>query len=206
MLSILISAIVQFLLAFGIVWLIYRIFGDKQKPFTEWAGLYLPESSEWVKPGVLIMLIAIILMALPIYIFKTAGLITNDMIYSSEFHGQGLSFTLLIIIFFKAVFQTAFAEELIFRGWIGKRIANKFGYLKGNISQSLLFGVPHGLPLMLMHNQIAFGVVIFITSSTVGFLQFYLNEKKAEGSIMPSIIIHSILNITSFTIQSVLVI
>lgn len=94
--------------------------------------------------------------------------------------------------------QTALSEEILFRGFIGKRLQKKFGFVVGNALQAILFGLPHGVPFMLVYHQYVVGVTLIICASVVGGLEFYLNEKKAGGSILPSFLIHSTVNVLSF--------
>lgn len=46
-----------------------------------------------------------------------------------------------------AVLNTALPEEILFRGFLLKRISAKFGKNVGNFIQSLLFGIIHGVML-----------------------------------------------------------
>ena len=40
--------------------------------------------------------------------------------------------------------QTGLSEEILFRGFLGKRLIAKFGFAVGNVVQGLLFGTLHG--------------------------------------------------------------
>lgn len=120
------------------------------------------------------------------------------MLFTKDLSGKRLSIDTIIIILFKAVIQTALSEEILFRGFIGKIIANKFGYLAGNIIQSILFGLPHGLPIILAYGECIFGIMLIVSAGFVGYMQFQLNEKKANGSIIPSVCINGLMNIMSF--------
>ncbi|HPZ63801.1 MAG TPA: CPBP family intramembrane metalloprotease, partial [Halanaerobiales bacterium] len=122
-------------------------------------------------------------------------------LYDENIRGKGLGISTLILILLKAVIQTSLSEEILFRGLIGKRLANKFGYLTGNIIQAILFGLPHGLPFIIIYKYYLVGITFIITSGIVGYLLFWLNEKNADGSLIPGTLIHIISN-TSALISS----
>ena len=85
-------------------------------------------------------------------------LIENIDTATSDFAGMGLSALPSAILY--AFVQTAFAEEILFRGFLLKRLVAKLGFKNGNAIQSILFGLLHGI------------------------------ENKASGSIMPSVLYH----------------
>jgi CAAX amino terminal protease family. len=173
------------------------LFNKEKTGFFKWIGLYKPKNSKWLIKAILILIVSVIIMGGPIFIFETFNIIPKGMIYSLNASGKGFTAEIIAIVLIKAIFQNALSEEVFFRGFIGKRLANKFGYLSGNLIQAILFGLPHGLAFIIAYKAYVFGIVLFLTATTVGFLQFYINEKKANGSIFPSLIIHSIMNIVS---------
>ncbi len=199
MLDALMSTLLQCTIFVGLPWICYLIFNKKREGFSTWIGLYAPKNKNWIKGAIIIFIIATVIMVGPIIIYEKLGYITNDMLYSKELSGQGISFNMIIIILMKAIFQTAFAEEVLFRGFIGKRIAKRFGYLFGNLTQGVLFGIPHGIFFILVYDNYIVGMTFIITATIVGCLQFYLNEKMANGSIVPSLVIHMTMNIISFS-------
>lgn len=99
-----------------------------------------------------------------------------------------------------AFIKTALSEEILFRGFLLKRLSNKFGFRIGNIVQSILFGLLHGA---IFFSLINFEKVVLIISFTglIAWCMGYVNEKKADGSIMPSWIIHGIANTFSAIIS-----
>lgn len=196
--DVLTSTLVQISFVFIISWISYFVFCREKNGFFHWIGLYMPKSNNWIKKSIMVFTVALLIMVGPLIIFQYLGYITPEMTYDKTISGQGLSINILIIIFLKAIIQTSLSEEIFFRGLIGKRVAKKFGYPAGNIIQSIIFGLPHGLPFMIVYKEYIVGTVLIITAGIVGYLQFWLNEKKADGSLVPSITIHSIMNIMSF--------
>lgn len=47
----------------------------------------------------------------------------------------------IILLLIIGVFKTAFAEEILFRGFIAKRLISVFGFVKGNLFQAIIFGI-----------------------------------------------------------------
>ena len=81
-----------------------------------------------------------------------------------------------------------------FRGFLLKRLVGKFGFTIGNITQSLLFGLIHGIAFSSAAGpQAATGLVILTAS--IGYAMGYINERKAGGSILPSWCIHAAANV-----------
>jgi membrane protease YdiL (CAAX protease family) len=202
--DILMSALIQISFVLMVAWIFYLVFCRKKNVFFNWIGLYLPKSINWVKSSVIIFIVALFIMVGPLILFQYLGYITPEMTFDKTVTGQGLSINIIIIILIKAVFQTALSEEILFRGVIGKSIGNKFGYKTGNIVQAIIFSLPHGLPFMIVYNEYVVGITLLVTAGIVGYLEFWLNEKKGHGSLVPSIILHSTMNILSFTSKALI--
>ncbi|MDU1643068.1 CPBP family intramembrane glutamic endopeptidase, partial [Peptoniphilus harei] len=107
---------------------------------------------------------------------------------------QGLRFAALPAIFIYAVFNTSFPEEVLFRGFILKRLANKLGFTKANFIQGLLFGLLHGVMFFPIVGNLKTILIILLTS-LAAFAMGYVNEEISGGSIIPSWIIHAISNL-----------
>ena len=90
--------------------------------------------------------------------------------------------------------RTGLSEEILFRGFILKRIQNKFGFIAGNVIQALAFGLMHGVPFGLATHNIGVTVLLTLLPGALGFYMGWLNEKKFSGSIIPSWLVHSIVN------------
>ena len=75
-----------------------------------------------------------------------------------------------------------------------KRVASKFSYITANVIQSVIFGLLHGIMFFNVLGEIHTIVIIFFTG-IIAFAMGYINEKKANGSILPSWFIHALSNI-----------
>ncbi|GEK90699.1 CPBP family intramembrane glutamic endopeptidase [Alkalibacterium kapii] len=91
--------------------------------------------------------------------------------------------------------QTGVSEELFFRGFIGKRLIEKLGFNTGNFLQSVIFMIPHYLTFSGT-SQLEF-YLMMVNSGVMGYIFGFITEKKSNGSIIPAIIMHSLVNITS---------
>lgn len=131
--------------------------------------------------------------------FLVLGALTLYMIRdidtaTSEFTSLGVNAIPAIVIY--AAFNTAFPEEILFRGFLLKRMANKFDFNIANLTQALLFGLLHGVMFFSLVGVIKAILIIFFTGAIAWFMGF-INEKKSDGSIIPSWIIHTIANLFS---------
>lgn len=112
----------------------------------------------------------------------------------SAYKGMGLAALPSVLVY--AYIQTGLSEEILFRGFLLKRLAAKFGFTVANIIQALIFGAIH---LTMVWGQVGIiaGIVIVIYPMIPAVAFAYLNEKKADGSILPSWIAHGTLNTIS---------
>lgn len=133
-------------------------------------------------------------------IFTSLGMLTTiymldkDTLASSQFYGTGLKGLIPALIF--SWVQTSLSEEILFRGFIGKRLNSKFGFAIGNSAQALLFGAVHAVMLYssagLFHS-----VVVMILAGFVGWSIGLLDEKLSAGSIIPYWVLHGLTNLIS---------
>ncbi|MEY9974860.1 membrane protease YdiL (CAAX protease family) [Lysinibacillus sp. RC46] len=185
-----ISAIIQVIL-FSVIPFIWWFFSArKEQTFLTWLGLKKPvienKGNYFLWSLFIIILLFVPLITISYFYLDSSTLATNRF--------TGLGFSALIPALFHSIVQTGLSEELLFRGFLLKRFMHKFGFQMGNIMQSLLFGILHGL---LMFSFIPFGVVVLVVIATafVGYLMGWINERKSNGSIITSWGIHSIVNL-----------
>ena len=110
--------------------------------------------------------------------------------------GPNSIFILLII----AIFKTSFAEEILFRGFIAKRLISSLGFIKGNIIQAVIFGILHTVLFAMITTNFVFLSLIFIFPTVAAYVFGYLNEEKGNGSIIPSWIAHSVANVITYIV------
>lgn len=187
----LLSSIVQIILFAVIPFICWIITAKKRLNFFQWIGLKTSEAGNSKKLYIWIICTIVgfwMVGEFSLYLLKDAQTAT------SNFAGKGIQAIPSIIIY--AVFHTALSEEILFRGFLLKRIAARFGFQIGNTVQALLFGLLHGAMFLSEVGFIKAGLLVLFTAS-IAWTMGYLNEKKAGGSIYPGWFIHGVTNILS---------
>lgn len=108
-------------------------------------------------------------------------------------------FTISLVLF---GIKTGLSEEILFRGFLGKRLICKFGFLKGNLLQTGIFMIVH-VSTFGKSPTLEF-ILGLINSAIIGFTFGYIMDKKSNGSILPVIICHGIVNVTSAILINIL--
>lgn len=112
--------------------------------FFAWIGLKRTQIQS--KKSFILALIAIVVLfaiLFPLNSWLMSGIAGHENIASSQFTGLGSKGFIPALIY--AFIQTALTEEIFFRGFLGKRISSKFGFIARNIIQAFLFGLLHGV-------------------------------------------------------------
>ena len=187
MIQFVINSVVQIFL-FSLVPFVFWYFksGRKEK-FTRWIGL----KSFKINKQVIIMVLFVVLGFTVIDIFALK-LVDGVKTATSVFEGMGLRAIPSILMY--AIFNTALPEEILFRGFILKRLQEFVGFNKANIIRSVIFGFLHGL-MFFRPMGIFKALVIVVFTGVFAYFMGYINEKQAEGSILPGVFIHSLANI-----------
>lgn len=119
----------------------------------------------------------------------------------SAYKGMGASAIPSILMY--AFGQTALSEEILFRGFLMKRLQAKLGFAPAVIIQAVIFGAIH-LLMVWGHADLMAGTMIVVYPMVVAVLLSWINEKKAGGSIYPSWIMHGVLNSIEGILQALL--
>lgn len=134
------------------------------------------------------------------YVFSISIIVilklTQEGMYLHPLNGswnRGFIVRVISLILFSI--QTGIGEEIFFRGFLGKRLIHKFGFLKGNVLQAIIFMTPHILTFGKSPTLEA--ILGVINSAIIGFTFGYIMDKKSNGSILPVIICHGIVNVIS---------
>ncbi|QSX05672.1 CPBP family intramembrane metalloprotease [Sedimentibacter sp. zth1] len=190
--NLLISAITQiiFLLIIPFVW--WAITDRKQSSFFNWIGLKkirIKSKRKYIISFSLMILLSLIPVFIVFPLFVNAN--ATD-IATSQFEGQGVHALIPALIW--SFLQTGLSEELFFRGFLTKRLINKFGFQIGNGIQGLLFGLMHGIFFIEIVGVVETIIIILLTGIS-GWLMGWINEKQSNGSIISSWILHGCGNI-----------
>ncbi len=161
--------------------------------FLSWLGIKTWHSqSSRVWP--LILVVSLIFAGISIGMLKMVGV---ENLANSPFQGLGLAGIPVVLLY--AFIQTGLSEEILFRGFILKRLLTHLDFFKANFFQALLFGTLHGL-LLISSMGIYKALLVILFTGSIGFFMGFINEKKANGSILPSWLIHGIANVFSSTL------
>ena len=185
------NSIIQIIIFSLIPFLWWLITSRKKMNFFEWIGLKKVNNIKENKLFAWIFSVLVLFLILSVFILYS---LKNVNVTSSEFTGLGIKSLPSILIY--AIFNTSLPEEILFRGFLLKRIGNKFGFIVSNGIQSLLFGCIHGI-MFFSAIGILKSMLIILFTGIIGWIMGYINEKKANGSILPSWFIHVVANIFS---------
>lgn len=188
--NLVVSSVLQVILFSLIPFVWWLISGKKQSNFFKWLGFKKPIIND-KKKYILGFLLTILLLSIPAFIVIPMFVDTSNMA-TSQFSGQGSSALIPALIY--SIIQTGLSEEIFFRGFLGKRLINKFGYTLGNAIQALLFGLMHGVMFISIAGIVG-AIIIIVLTGIVGWLMGWINEKLSEGSIISSWLLHSCANI-----------
>ena len=186
-----ISSIVQIIIFTVIPLIWWFVTARKEQNFLQWIGFRRIEKENRKQTAVWT---AAVTGAFFLVGFLTLLFLRGTETAASDFAGMGLSALPAILVY--AVIQTALSEEIVFRGFLLKRIAKKFGDNAGITIQAVLFGLMHGI---MFFSSVGAAKALLITALTggIGWFMGYINEKKANGSIIPGWCIHACANIFS---------
>lgn len=185
------NSIIQIIIFSIIPFLWWLITSRKKMNFFEWIGLKKVNNIKENKLFAWIFSVLVLFLIISVFILYS---LKNVNVASSEFTGLGIKSLPSILIY--AIFNTSLPEEILFRGFLLKRIGNKFGFIVRNGIQSLLFGCIHGI-MFFSAIGILKSMLIILFTGIIGWIMGYINEKKANGSILPSWFIHVVANIFS---------
>ena len=185
------NSIIQIIIFSIIPFLWWLIPSRKKMNFFEWIGLKKVNNIKENKLFAWIFLVLVLFLIISVFILYS---LKNVNVASSEFTGLGIKSLPSILIY--AIFNTSLPEEILFRGFLLKRIGNKFRFIVSNGIQSLLFGCIHGI-MFFSAIGILKSMLIILFTGIIGWIMGYINEKKANGSILPSWFIHAVANIFS---------
>lgn len=194
-LSEIVNAMIQVIIFTAIPFLWWLIFARKKQNFFIWIGLKPIKSTDKKSLFASTLIIIILFISLSLFLLY---LLEDVELATSEFLGLGIKGIPSALIY--AFIKTSLSEEIIFRGFILKRLSNKIGFFFANMIQGILFGLLHGVIFFSFVTPIMTIIIIAFTGF-IGCFMGYINEIKGSGSILPSWIIHGLSNTFSSLIS-----
>lgn len=197
--STIISTFVQLFIFLLIPLTFYLIKNRTLKGFTKDLGLKKIKMKGHI-PMILLFLLLVVATSIFMESYITSNIIENDNVSLVNESAKDYGFTVegVIVVILLAVVKTGLSEEILFRGFIAKKLIKLLGFNIGNILQGLIFTLIH-LPILLVLGTFN-GLVVLLSIFLTGWIFGFINEKKFDGSILPSIVIHAMSNIISFSL------
>lgn len=90
----------------------------------------------------------------------------------------------ILLCYFYELIYSAIGEEVLFRGYIGGKLFRKYGYIRGNITQTAIFLLPYLVYSLFDVTVLGYVPVMIIMSWLSGWLRY------KSKSVFPSIILH----------------
>lgn len=175
-----------------IIWWFFR--HRKEEGFFRWIGFFKPQlkSKWWV-------LLVFAILYYFFYNFDFTQFVSSETLEYIEssaavsanvFAGMGAA--AILPAFIENFIANGVAEEILYRGFLCKRLISKIGLVKGVILQAVLFGLMHNMLYILAGLDVGlwYHTLTFIFTGTGALLLGWLNEKIFNGSIIPSILLH----------------
>lgn len=183
------------LIVFSIIPLIWWLIRHRKEcNFFKWLGFIKPKlNSKWW------VLIVFAIVYYFVYQFDFTAFISKESLETVQNSGSvtsnayaGLGVAAIIPAFITNFIANGVGEEILYRGFLNKRLCNKLGAVKGSILQAVLFGLMHnglyllaGIPVGMDYH-----IYMFLFTGGAALLLGFLNEKIYNGSIIPSILLH----------------
>lgn len=185
----LLNALFQLAVFSAIPFLWWLIGHRKKAGFFAWIGLKRAKGDWRVLVGVMAAFFGICV-AMQLWIVPL--LLPPGTSVQQQYAGQGAGALVSILIF--GMIQTGLSEEILFRGFLLKRLSARFGTARATLIQAAVFGTLHGVGFFIMTTPPK-ALVIFFLTGFCGWMLGYLNEKKFGGSILPSYLCHGVGNV-----------
>lgn len=199
MIDTILSVVQQVAIFFLIPLVVYVI--KRPKPLSFWQYIGLTPSNR--KANLLALALSLFLATFMLILTSTnaaiADIMTNPKSVTGAMRQLGFGAEAVLTIGLVAIFKTAFAEEVFFRGFLAKRLIAITNFWTGNVIQAVLFGAIHSLLFATMTTNFWFLALIFIVPTLGALVKTYLNEKLADGSIVPGWIAHASGNVLAYS-------
>ena len=188
------SAVLQLLIFLSIPFVWYLLTQKRVTGFFKWLGLKTAPTPP-LKIMFCILVGFLVVLFLPYLWLYRSGNLNYQGFTVDAFRQTGWSIETFTVILIWAVVQSSLSEEILFRGFLCKRLCNKWGETMGNALQALIFGMVHIVALP-DKNLLAMFLIVSLTGG-IGYALGWLSLKKARGSILYGWVIHAVVNILS---------
>ncbi len=195
-----ILSVVQQVAVFFLIPLVFYLI-KRPKLLSFWQYLGLTPSTR--KANLLALALSLFLGTFMLVLASTQAAIADIMTHPNSVTGAirqlGFGAEAVLTIALVAILKTAFAEEVFFRGFLAKRLIAMTNFWTGNVIQAVIFGAIHSLLFATMTTNFWFLALIFVVPTLGALVKTYLNEKLANGSIVPGWIAHASGNVLAYS-------
>jgi len=186
-----VSSLLEIVLFAAIPFIYWVSIERKHSAFLDWLGFKKVSKPDFKRFSLPLLGLTVLFLLVSLFIlFSLKGVSTATTVF------RGGGYTVLPAILIYGIFNTALPEELFFRGFLLKRLMSKMAFPLVNFIQSLCFALIHSF---MFFKLLDIGSTIMITMFIFGIAYGMgdINEKKTQGSIVPSWLIHAAANIFS---------
>ncbi|QOR35056.1 CPBP family intramembrane metalloprotease [Clostridium sp. 'deep sea'] len=185
----LVQALINLVIFSAVPFIWWLIFYRETTNFFSFVGLHKIKIKNTQKYA--LVFIALILFSLIFVMLVKYSPSLNQNSATTNIEGTGVIYIIAALLF--SFVKTALAEEILFRGFIAKRMISRFGFKLGNIIQCFIFGVLHGILFYKLVGLIT-AILITLLISVSAWFSGWINEKQSGGSIISSWLLHGISN------------
>jgi membrane protease YdiL (CAAX protease family) len=194
-----VSTVIQVVIFALIPVLVYLVTQRKIKGFPEYVGLKPSNQRANLMAVGISLLLVVPLVGLALVNRDYKLLFTDPNSVTGHIRLKSSEVEAIITIIIVAVFKTSFAEELFFRGFLTKRLIALTNFQVGNIIQAVIFGILHSVIFLPITDNLLHLLIIFLFPAMFAYLIGIVNERIAEGSILPGWLAHGLGNLLSYT-------
>lgn len=200
MIDTLINAVKQVLIFAFLPFIVYLIREKKIYGFFVYLGL----RRSTIKANLYAILLMLVL-ASPTLILVAIDESFKEILHdpksvTGSLRSMGFGLEAIFTLIFTAIIKTSLSEEILFRGFVAKRLIAVTNFKVGNTIQAILFGAIHTLLFMFITDNTLFLIIIFVIPTLGAYVKVYLNEVLANGSIIPGWIAHASANLLAYSL------
>ena len=200
MITIIFSALLQLLVFSLIPFIVYLIRYRKVNGFFDYVGLKASNRKANSLALIISLFLGVPILILARFTPEFFEIMTDPKSVTGQIRGMGGGAEALTAIFFVALIKTYLAEEILFRGFLAKRLIALTNFQWGNLIQAFLFGILHSILFLSISSNGWFLFIIFLVPFAGAWAKTWLNEKLAGGSIIPGWIAHGVGNLIAYSV------
>lgn len=184
------------LLVFSVIPFIWYIFTQKnQGAFLKYIGLYKASETSYSSAFGITGIAYLFTICYFIVLKFNGGMVISPLQQAYEICSP-ITFVFTSLFF---GLNAGVCEEILFRGFVGKRLIHNLGFKWGNLIQAIIFVFPH---FSTFGTAPTFEVTVGVLNAGVmGWTFGYIMHKKGSGSILPSIVVHTLVDLIAIPIS-----